>query len=135
MLAVALVLSAAAGHTLSAAETDVIAAIAAIAAIGLGLQNAIVRRLAVPDLTTTVLTMALTGIAADALVRDRRAAVVRRGVAVLAMLIGALAGAQLVIHAGRTSGLAVAVGLVAVVAVAATLTTRGDKAWHSSTAR
>ena len=31
----------------------------------MGIQNATVRRLAVPDITTTVLTMTLTGIAAD----------------------------------------------------------------------
>ena len=34
-------------------------------AAGLGLQNATVRRLAVPDVTTTVLTLTLTGLAAD----------------------------------------------------------------------
>jgi len=33
--------------------------------IGSGLQNATVRRLAVPDVTTTVLTLSLTGLAAD----------------------------------------------------------------------
>jgi uncharacterized membrane protein YoaK (UPF0700 family) len=35
----------------------------AVLAVGTGLQNAVARRLAVPDLTTTVLTMTLTGIA------------------------------------------------------------------------
>jgi hypothetical protein len=34
-------------------------------AAGLGLQNATVRRLAIPDVTTTVLTLTLTGLAAD----------------------------------------------------------------------
>ena len=34
-------------------------------AVAMGLRNATVRRLAVPDLTTTVLTLTLTGIAAD----------------------------------------------------------------------
>jgi hypothetical protein len=33
----------------------------------MGVQNAVARQLAVPDLTTTVLTMTLTGIAADVL--------------------------------------------------------------------
>ena len=36
--------------------------------LAMGLQNAAVRKLAVPDLTTTVLTMTLTGIAADSTV-------------------------------------------------------------------
>jgi uncharacterized membrane protein YoaK (UPF0700 family) len=39
--------------------------IAALLALAMGIQNAMARRLAVPDLTTTVLTMTLTGIAAD----------------------------------------------------------------------
>ena len=34
-------------------------------AVAMGLQNAVARRLAVPDLTTTVLTLTLTGIGAD----------------------------------------------------------------------
>jgi hypothetical protein len=36
-----------------------------VLAAGFGLQNATVRRSAVPDLTTTVLTLGLTGLAAD----------------------------------------------------------------------
>ena len=37
----------------------------AVLALSFGLQNATVRRLAAPDLTTTVLTLTLTGLAAD----------------------------------------------------------------------
>jgi hypothetical protein len=40
-------------------------AVIGLLAAGLGLQNATVRRLAVPDVTTTVLTLTLTGLAAD----------------------------------------------------------------------
>src|SRR4029434_5423482 len=36
-----------------------------LTAVAMGLRNATVRRLAVPDLTTTVLPLTLTGIAAD----------------------------------------------------------------------
>jgi hypothetical protein len=36
-----------------------------LTAVAMGLCNAAVRRLAVPDLTTTVLTLTLTGLAAD----------------------------------------------------------------------
>ena len=42
-------------------------------AAGLGLQNATVRRLAVPDVTTTVLTLTLTGLAADSWLAGGRA--------------------------------------------------------------
>jgi len=40
-------------------------AVIALLALGMGVRNATVRRLGVPDLTTTVLTMTLTGLAAD----------------------------------------------------------------------
>jgi uncharacterized membrane protein YoaK (UPF0700 family) len=62
----------------------------------LGLQNATVRRLAVPDVTTTVLTLTLTGLAADSwLAGGRSPRVGRRVAAVALMAAGALAGALL----------------------------------------
>lgn len=57
-------------------------------ACGMGLQNAVVHRLGLPDLTTTVMTRTLTGLAAD---RPGRATV-RRGVSVTALAAGALSG-------------------------------------------
>ena len=36
-----------------------------LTAVAMGLRNAVVRKLAVPDLTTTVLTLTVTGLAAD----------------------------------------------------------------------
>jgi uncharacterized membrane protein YoaK (UPF0700 family) len=65
-------------------------------AAALGLQNATVRRLAVPDVTTTVLTLTLTGLAADSWFaggNSPRAG--RRVAAVVLMVAGALAGALL----------------------------------------
>jgi uncharacterized membrane protein YoaK (UPF0700 family) len=41
-----------------------------VGALAMGIQNAVARRLAVPDMTTTVLTMTLTGIAADVRAAD-----------------------------------------------------------------
>jgi uncharacterized membrane protein YoaK (UPF0700 family) len=65
-------------------------------ALGMGVRNATVRRLAVPDVTTTVLTMTLTGLAADSrLAGGDGTGTVRRTSAVVAMLVGALAGALL----------------------------------------
>jgi hypothetical protein len=56
-----------------------------------------VQRCPRPDLTTTVLTMTLTGIAAD--VRAHQpTVVVRRVLAVGTMLLGAVCGALLVLH-------------------------------------
>jgi uncharacterized membrane protein YoaK (UPF0700 family) len=117
LLGAALVVSAVAGH-LGSVDRDVIAALAAIA---MGTQNAVVRRLKVADLTTTVLTMTLTGIAAD-LRNEPRAVVVRRVLAVATMLSGAVAGAMLVIHVSVTAALALALGLL-VATLAATIAT------------
>jgi uncharacterized membrane protein YoaK (UPF0700 family) len=57
--------------------------------LAMGGQNAVVRRLSVPDLTTTVLTLTVTGLVADTTPQSVRS---RRVVSVLAMLAGALIG-------------------------------------------
>jgi len=68
----------------------------ALLAVAMGVRNASVRRLGVPDLTTTVLTLTLTGLAADSpLAGGSGAGSARRVSAVTAMLIGALVGALL----------------------------------------
>ena len=65
-------------------------------ALAMGLRNATVRRIGVPDLSTTVLTLTLTGLAADLRqLRTNPSAPSRRLLAVLAMLTGALSGALL----------------------------------------
>jgi uncharacterized membrane protein YoaK (UPF0700 family) len=61
-------------------------------AVAMGGQNAVVRRLAVPDLTTTVLTLTVTGLVADTTSESVRG---RRLISVLAMFVGAFAGGVL----------------------------------------
>src|SRR5436305_5162159 len=93
VIGIAAVLAAAVDVRPNAVSGDIVIALLAFA---MGVRNATVRRLGVPDLTTTVLTMTLTGLAADS-----RAAAgsskcsARRDAAGLAMLTGALAGALL----------------------------------------
>jgi uncharacterized membrane protein YoaK (UPF0700 family) len=79
------------------------------------MQNATARKLAVPDLTTTVLTLTITGIAAD---RDAAKAT-RRLISVLAMLAGACVGAVLVLHVHIVYPLVVAFAILVTVAAAA----------------
>lgn len=68
----------------------------AFTAIAMGIRNAAVRKLAVPDLTTTVLTLTVTGLVAEsALAGGTNPRWLRRGGAVFAMLGGAAAGALL----------------------------------------
>jgi uncharacterized membrane protein YoaK (UPF0700 family) len=83
-------------------------------ALAMGLRNAVVRKLGVPDLTTTVLTMTLTGLAADSRLAggkgDRSG---RRMLSIAAMCIGATTGALLLGRAGLAPALGMAVLAVA----------------------
>ena len=86
-------------------------------ALAMGVRNATVRRLGVADLTTTVLTSTLTGLAAESPVaRSSGEGSVRRIAAVLAMLSGAAAGA-LLLRIGLVAPLLVAAALALVVAM------------------
>jgi len=100
--------------------TATVYALIAVTAFAMGLRNATVRRLGIPDLTTTVLTMTLTGLAADSRAGGGPATrSPRRTAAVAAMLAGAAVGAWLVVHHGLGIPLlvtAVVVGVLAVVA-------------------
>lgn len=89
----------------------------ALLAFGMGARTATTRRLAVPDLPTTVLTQTLTGLAADSRpFGGSGKGTVRRASAVVAMLSGAVAGA-LLLKASLVATLALAVALVALTAL------------------
>ena len=97
-------------------------AIAGLLALAMGVQNAVARHLAIPDLTTTVLTMALTGFAADPRHHPRG----RRAASVVAMFGGAVLGAALVIHGQAWAALGVATGLLLVVVALSAWTSHPD---------
>jgi uncharacterized membrane protein YoaK (UPF0700 family) len=89
-------------------------------ALAMGLQNAAARVLAVADLTTTVLTLTLTGLAADStLAGGTSPRWKRRLLATGAMFLGAAVGAFLVLHFGATAVLALTFALLALNAAAA----------------
>ncbi len=91
----------------------------AMLAFAMGIRNSVIRRLAIPDMTTTVLTLTLTGLAADsALAGGDSASAGRRSAAVLAMLAGAILGAALYLHQGAGLPLALSAGTAALAAVA-----------------
>ena len=102
----------------------------ALLALATGIQNAVVRRLAVPDLTTTVLTMTLTGIASDH--QGGWPTRIRRVLAVLAMLVGAIIGAELIEHVRLSAALGVATALVLTVAICAEYAARHPGAWRET---
>ncbi len=83
----------------------------ALTGFAMGLRNATVRQLKVPDLTTTVLTLTITGIAADH-TAGRTPNFARRFGAVLSIFAGAAIGALLLMHGGLALPLALAGAIV-----------------------
>jgi uncharacterized membrane protein YoaK (UPF0700 family) len=96
----------------------------------MGIQNAAARKIAVPDLTTTVLTLTITGIAADStLAGGPGAKAGRRLTAVATMLAGALTGALLACQTQIWYPLAIALVTIVLGALASHILGRRDPAW------
>jgi len=129
LVAVSVVLAAVSGaNVASGARYGLIVVLAA----AMGIQNAAVRRLAVPELTTTVLTMTMTGIAADGVLAGGSGSKAgRRLIAVAAMFLGALAGAICVLHVRIEAPLAIAVTVLIGVAAATVALGRRDPTWSN----
>jgi uncharacterized membrane protein YoaK (UPF0700 family) len=90
----------------------------ALLAVAMGIQTSVARTLALPDLTTTVLTHTLTGIASDSrLAGGADARIIRRGLAVISMLLGAVAGGLLALHVGVAASLGLATAFLLAVVV------------------
>jgi uncharacterized membrane protein YoaK (UPF0700 family) len=90
----------------------------ALLAFAMGIRNSMVRRLSVADVTTTVLTGTLTGLAADSnLAGGSNERAGRRVGAVLSMFLGALLGALLLRHINAVWPLGISAGIVAAAAV------------------
>ena len=126
LLVGALVVVTAGGPDMPSTRAAVVAA--GVAALAMGVQNAVARRLAVPDLPTTVLTMTVTGLAADQR-SENRTVVARRLSAVVAMLLGAVVGALLVLHVSAAAGMGAVVLLMAVVLSGAAAASRSRESW------
>jgi uncharacterized membrane protein YoaK (UPF0700 family) len=91
-------------------------ALIVVLGMAMGVQNAASRKLAVADLTTTVLTMTITGLAADSAIAGGKGSKAgRRLIAVVAMLVGALVGATLVLHVRIVYPLAIALLVLVII--------------------
>jgi uncharacterized membrane protein YoaK (UPF0700 family) len=96
-------------------DTDLRYVVIALLAAAMGARNAAVRGLGVRDLSTTVLTMTLTGLAADSrLAGGTGHGGGRRLAAVASMLVGAVAGGLLVAHVDLSLPLFLAAAIAAV---------------------
>ena len=105
-------------------------ALIVLLAAAMGVQNAAVRRLGVSDLTTTVLTLTLTGLAADSpLAGGTNPNAGRRIAATATMLVGAAIGAFLIRFIGVSAALALALALLVANAVAAHRLSSSTDAW------
>lgn len=99
--------------------------------VAMGVQNAAAQRLAVPELTTTVLTKTLVGIASEwRALGGHGAQAGRRGIAVVAMLLGALCGGLLVLKISVASALGLALALALGVALLVHLLSQDDAGWR-----
>jgi len=74
-----------------------------LTALAMGLRNATVRRLAIPDLTTTVLTLTLTAVAADSSVAGGVDPRIGRRVASIALMFAGAAVGTLLLRWGSHS--------------------------------
>jgi uncharacterized membrane protein YoaK (UPF0700 family) len=129
-IAVAVVLAIAINGTVS---TGLRYALIGSLGAAMGLQNAVARKLAVADLTTTVLTMTLTGIASDHTALGGPGwKIGRRGVSVVCMFAGGLVGAELVLHVSDILPLAIALVAILFVALATELLGRHDEPWTTT---
>jgi uncharacterized membrane protein YoaK (UPF0700 family) len=102
--------------------------------VAMGLQNATARKLAVPDLTMTVLTLTIVGIAADShLVGGSGSRAGRRLIAVGAMFVGAFVVSLLILHVSTALPLVIALSVMATIAATTRLLSRTDQDWvHAS---
>src|SRR5712671_4720269 len=92
-------------------------ALIALTALAMGTRNAAVRKLAIPDLTTTVLTLTITGIGADSsLANGNNPRLARRVGSIAAMFLGAALGA-VVIHYSISAALWLATAISTVCSV------------------
>src|SRR5882762_7909224 len=94
-------------------DTTRLYAVIVLTGLAMGLRNATVRKIAQPDLTTTVLTLTVTGLAADSsFAGGSNPRWQRRVMSILSMLAGAFVGALLLRHS-----LALALGVATLLAV------------------
>lgn len=109
-------------------ESARVFAIIALTGLAMGFRNATIRQMKVADLTTTVLTLTLTGLAADSgAAGGGNPNFLRRIAAVLAIFVGAVLGAALLLHVGLAAPLALAGALVFGGTIACTLHPAGGE--------
>jgi uncharacterized membrane protein YoaK (UPF0700 family) len=115
LLAVCLILGVTFGLGDQSVSADVIRGIAAAA---MGMQNAAARKVAIPDMTTSVVTTTLTALAADH-AHGGQGAAPRRFLVICLIFSGAIVGATIVLKVNANAAIGVLIGWLAVVVLVA----------------
>jgi hypothetical protein len=96
----------------------------------MGLQNGVARKLAVPDLTTTVLTLTLVGLAEDSkMAGGTGSRAGRRLTSVASMFLGALVGSSLSLTRYVAYPILIAFAITVVVSAASLWAARRSPPW------
>jgi uncharacterized membrane protein YoaK (UPF0700 family) len=103
-------------------------------ALAMGLQNALAFKLAVPGLTTSVVTQAITGISAEnQLAGGSGSNVGKRIASTLSLFVGALIGALFIVNVNGWSPLLVATAALLSVGLTAALLSKDNPSWVHKT--
>jgi uncharacterized membrane protein YoaK (UPF0700 family) len=103
-------------------------------ALPMGLQNALAFKLAVPGLTTSVVTQAITGISAESpLAGGSGSNMGSRIASTLSLFVGALIGALFIVDVNAWSALLVAAVVLLVVGLSSALLSRANPHWVHKT--
>jgi uncharacterized membrane protein YoaK (UPF0700 family) len=101
--------------------------------VAMGVQNATARALAVPDLSTTVLTLTITGISADSSrAGGSGSRIGRRLVSVVSLFLGGLIGTVLIIAGAPAWTLLIATLLLAITTAASWAAARSAAPWTAA---
>jgi uncharacterized membrane protein YoaK (UPF0700 family) len=103
-------------------------------ALAMGLQNALAFKLAVPGLTTSVLTQAITGISAESQLAGGSGS--NRGTRIasaLSLFVGALIGALFIVKVDAWSALLVSTAVLLLVGLSSALLSRSNPHWVHKT--
>ncbi len=100
-------------------------------AISMGAQLAVIRYMKVPDLLTVVLTTTVTGALTEHSGGWTDPRFLRRVLAVVMFVVGAVSSTLLVLHVGVGAALSLGLALLIAVAVAAHLVSRSEASWSA----
>ncbi len=102
-----------------------------VLAASMGAQLALIRHLKVPDLLTVVLTLTITGVLTERGDGWNDPAVLRRGLALLAFVVGVVFGGLLIRFVTLAAATSLALGIIVVVGIAAHLVSQDSGSWST----